>query len=363
MTAAPTVALARPAIGRYRQPVLEILQELLDGDLRVYAGEADFEPTSRTEIDLGEHLVLVRNRYMLGRRLLWQAGCWRALVGADVAMLELNPRVLSSWAALAVRRALRRPSVLWGHAFPRAGRSARTDRLRGLMRRLGDVVVVYTDTERRQLEGLHPGARVVAAPNAIYPADRIAPAEPGGTAPNTFLYVGRLIATKKPGLLLDAFLRSRPDLPADVRLVFVGEGPLRGGLEEAAVAADGAVRFLGHVDDYARLRGLYETAIASVSPGYVGLSIVQSLSFGVPMILARDEPHAPEVEAARDGVNCAIVGSDSPAALAEALLSFAGDREGWLERRGAIAADCAARYSADATAAGLFEAIETARNG
>jgi hypothetical protein len=29
----------------------------------------------------------------------------------------------------------------------------------------------------------------------------------------------------------------------------------------------------------------------------------------------------------------------------------------WLERRGEIAADCARRYSSDATAAGLHEAI------
>ena len=79
--------------------------------------------------------MLVRNRYLLGRRLLWQAGCSRAVVAAEVAVLELNPRVLSSWAVLLARRTLRRPTVLWGHAFPRAGREARSDRVRGLMRR------------------------------------------------------------------------------------------------------------------------------------------------------------------------------------------------------------------------------------
>ncbi len=362
MSATPRVALARPAIGSYRQHVLEILIELLDGDLRVFTGEADFEPTARTGVDLGRHLVTVSNRYLLGRRLLWQAGCLRTLVRSDVAVLELNPRILSSWTAMLARKALGRPTVLWGHAFPRAGRGARTDRVRGLMRRLADVLVVYTETERRQLLELHPGASVHSAPNALYPAALIAPPDNDAGPPDTFIYSGRLIDTKKPRLLLDAFLMARPDLPHDVRLLFVGDGPLRAELERVSAAAGetNPVLFLGAVTDYERLRRLYASAISSVSPGYVGLSIVQSLSFGVPMVFGRDEPHAPEVEAARDGVNSAVVESDSPAALAEALVRFAGERGRWLDRRRAIAADCADRYSADATAAGLFAGIQAA---
>jgi glycosyltransferase involved in cell wall biosynthesis len=341
----------------YRQPVLERLSERLDGDLLVLTGDEDFEPTSRTEIDLGPVQRRVENRYLLGRRLLWQSGCLKSLIAARVAVLELNPRMLSSWAALPARRALRRPTVLWGHAFPRAGREASTDRLRGLMRRVADVLVVYTETERRQLLELHPGARVLAAPNGIYPSTLIGPRTPGGREPDAFAYVGRLVPTKKPRLLLDAFLLAREGLPEGTRLVIAGDGPLRAELEAMAAGAGADVTFLGHVTDYDRLAELYAGAIASVSPGYVGLSIVQSLSFGVPMIVARDEPHAPEVEAAREGVNCRFVESDSPAALAAALRAFGAERGAWLERRGEIAAECARRYSADATAAGLHEAI------
>ena len=42
------VVLLRPAIGDYRRPALEALNERLDGGLTVLAGEADFAPTSRT---------------------------------------------------------------------------------------------------------------------------------------------------------------------------------------------------------------------------------------------------------------------------------------------------------------------------
>jgi len=359
MTERKDVALARPSIAGYRQQMLEILIQRLGGDIGFYAGEQDFEPTTRTGVRLDGHLVTVENNYLLGRRLLWQAGALRSLVGAEVTVLELNPRVLSSWAAILARKLRGKPTVLWGHAFPRAGRGTRTDLLRGVLRGLADVVVVYTETECRELRQLYPRRVVIAAPNGLYPEARIGAAAPP-KGPGAFVYVGRLIPAKKPGLLLDAFFAARSRLPSGIRLVFVGDGPLRASLEAAAYQSED-VEFLGEVTQYERLRDLYAEAICSVSPGYVGLSIVQSLSFGVPMIVARDEPHAPEVEAAQEGANSAFVESDSPEALADELIRFAAEQDAWLERRSAIAGDCARRYSAEATAAGLQRAIEAAQ--
>ena len=130
-----------------------------------------------------------------------------------------------------------------------------------------------------------------------------------------------------------AFLDARPRAArrrdADVR----GGGADARGLEAAAAPAGDAIRFAGHVSDGDRLRELFEPAIASVSPGAVGLSIVQSNSFGVPMIVARDEPHGPEIEAARDGENSILIPSDSSEALAEALVAAAAARDRWFAMR------------------------------
>jgi len=82
-----------------------------------------------------------------------------------------------------------------------------------------------------------------------------------------------------------------------------------------------------------------------VSPGYVGLSLIQSLGFGVPMLIARDEPHAPEVEAAVEGENSFMFESDSVSALAELLVTMADDRASWLARRPALAESARRTYS------------------
>jgi glycosyltransferase involved in cell wall biosynthesis len=101
----------------------------------------------------------------------------------------------------------------------------------------------------------------------------------------------------------------------------------------------------------------YGASFVSVSPGSVGLSLTQSLSFGIPMIIARQEMHGPEIEAARDGFNALFVDSDDPSQIADALVTMALDRERWAGRRNEIARDCANRYSAETMAAGFSRAV------
>ena len=104
------------------------------------------------------------------------------------------------------------------------------------------------------------------------------------------------------------------------------------------------------------MRQRYGRAFVSVSPGYVGLSIVQSLSFGVPMIYARGERHCPEIEAAIEQFNSQSVAPNTPQAFADALIEFARDRAAWSERRVRIADSCRGRYSAELMADRILEA-------
>ena len=133
-----------------------------------------------------------------------------------------------------------------------------------------------------------------------------------------FIYVGRLIQEKKPRLLIEAFERASRNLPANTRLIIGGDGPERTSLEATCrtCACRDRVEFTGHVSDRHELLKLYSSAIASVSPGYVGLSVTQSFSHGVPMIIAKEEPHSPEIEAAIEGENCVFFASDDADDLA-----------------------------------------------
>ena len=341
----PRVVFVQTMVPDYRKPFFLGLLAQFGEDLLLLAGSEDWTRDLEHVEDVP--LLSVVNRYFVRRRLLWQSGVVRRASVAEVAVLGLNPRILSSWVVLAVRRLRHKRTVLWGHAWPRRGQASRSDRIRGAMRRLADVVIVYTDTEASQLRETAPGANVITAPNALVTKHEIVPAK--ATYPTDVLFVGRLNASKKPALLLDAFELALPKLTEEVRLVFIGDGPLRGSLERrvSALGLSERVLFKGHVSDVALLRKAYERAVVSVSPGYVGLSIIQSLGYGVPMLVARDEPHAPEIEAVVDGENGTFFASDSPDALASLLVATIADKDAWLARRSRISETVRSTYSVE----------------
>lgn len=355
------VGLQQTAIADYRQEVIDLLRERWGAALHIYVGVEYFDPTVMTGVRLPANTVTVTNRFLFRRRLEWQHGVVRPFVGMSSAVVELNPRILSTWVILILRRLLGRRTVVWGHAWSRSGASSRTEVARHAMRRLSTVVLVYTEQERRELAKRMPSAQIVAAPNALYRRRQIGAVQTD-QRPFAVVYGGRMVPAKKPTLLVKAFLMATESgLPDDMRLLMIGDGPERSCAQQIATRHryGDRVSFLGHVPA-GEMGPFYARSLVSASPGYVGLSLIQSLSFGVPMLIARDEPHAPEFEAARPGANTVLVTSDSAEHWADALLKIADARDTWTSRRAAIAADCRDCYAVELMVDRIVEAA-TAR--
>jgi glycosyltransferase involved in cell wall biosynthesis len=344
------------SLGRYR---LEVLRDVLQQNpgLEIYAGERSPDGTVRV-LQAGELPFRALRNYYLPRGILIQFGIpIRRALRARILLLDLNPRSLSTWPLLFARRVLGRPTVLWGHAWPRRGRFSRTERVRRAMRGLADGLLTYTETEAAQLRQLHPRSTIIAAPNSLYRREQIRH-EPEMRR-DTFIYVGRLVAAKKVDLAVRAYARVVVGRP-DMRLTIIGAGPERQHLEQCTrqLAIGGHVDFVGQDDDIESLRGYYSRAIASLGPGYIGLSAIQSFSFGVPMLVADLEPHAPEVEAIRPGLNAFYFRANDVESLA-AMMSLLADARNDLLRSGdQIAADCANRYTVESMASGISAIIE-----
>lgn len=318
------VVLVQTAVPEYRRPFIVELGRRSGFRMRLFAGSDYFAPSIKTTVEPERVLT---NRFLLGRRLLYQSGVVQNAVRADLVVLELNPRILSNWLILIARRVLRRPTVLWGHAWPRRGPDARSDVVRSAMRRLANEIIVYTESQARELRKRAPHLLVSSAPNAISARSEMG-FDDSSEQRNAFIYVGRLVAAKRPDLLVRAFAAADLARCGGCRLAIVGDGPERSRLEALAaeLGVSSHIDFLGQLMAVEDLRKHYARAVASVSPGYVGLSITQSLSFGVPMIFPTGEDHAPEIEAAKEGfTGFAFTGGDADA-LAHVM------REVWRRR-------------------------------
>lgn len=356
--ATPTVWFLQTCFPDYRTPVFTRLVERLGERFHLLSGTSYFTPDIKTNPDYMEWHSLVENRFFFKRKFLWQRGAIAAMLEPEVAVLELNPRVFSNWIILAARALWGAPTLLWGHAWGRDDAGSVRNVLRLYMMRLASGTITYTRSQRKEVESVFPRFRLFAATNSLIRAADCVGESARIEEMDTIIYVGRLNGPKKPSLLIEGFRRAR--LPQSVVLKLVGEGDARAALESqiADHNLQSRVQLLGHVHNHEILKSLYKRSVCAVSAGYVGLGAIQAFSFGVPLVLADNEPHAPEVEACRAGENTVYFTANDADSLAVVLEKMWQERSGWLARRAELAKWTAENYSVEAMVEGFVEAIE-----
>lgn len=121
------------------------------------------------------------------------------------------------------------------------------------------------------------------------------------TKRNSILFVGRINRQKQVIDLLRAFILIIKDIPNDIDLVIVGDGEYKKELlDEAGKTNRSNIRILNAVYDEEQIKALYDNALVSVIPGTVGLGIVTSFAYGVPILYAKERFHGPEIKYANE---------------------------------------------------------------
>lgn len=159
-----------------------------------------------------------------------------------------------------------------------AGAAVVTGRRLGIWTEAVQTLIAPSETVRSALvAGGVPARRVIVKPHFVAdPGPR--PSPPSASA--DLLYVGRLAPGKGVDLLLTAWRRLRT---SGLRLLIIGEGPLRGELEAVAPAG---VRFLGQrpPDEVRRRMHRARTLVFPSSwPEPFGMVLIESLAAGLPV--------------------------------------------------------------------------------
>ena len=318
------ITVLQLALPHYRQQFLDCLREQAsnDNELRFLVGDEQFGIGVTTAVDSPLILRSGRNHFLAGRRLAWQPGVVRPAILAKTTVVELNPRLLSTWFVLLMRSLLRRRTLAWGDAWPRSGQHAGSDRLRRVVRNLSDGLIVYTDNDRHALLAAGYKKPIYVAPNAIARSTQQRPSMPRNER-TSLLWIGRTVAAKKPRLAIDAFRLAIPNLQESTKLLIVGDGPERDACIGSAddLISSGRVQFLGEIVEEQALAELFGSALACIASGYIGRNATQSIGYGCPIVYPRDEPHAPEI-AALDRSNSVSFPRDDREALAGAMIQM-----------------------------------------
>jgi glycosyltransferase involved in cell wall biosynthesis len=339
--AAPKVLLVQPLFAHYRYATLFELAERKDLDFAFAAGADTVQGNVATfDSSLLGRAAGLKNIWI--GPFLWQRGLLRALSAQryDAVVITGSDTHLSAWAVALLCR-LRGVKVLfWTTGWHRPDTGARR-LFRLAFYRLADQVLLYN---RRGYElgaqAGYPTSKMTVifnsqgSPPAPLSDDRDPASLDAMTIPHsdkpTILAVVRLIPLKKLSQTIEA-AAVLAAAGSPVRLVFAGDGPDREVLKARARELDVELVLTGGIYEEERLRRLYEQATVTVVPGPVGLTAVQSMKFGVPVVSHSNPDHqVAEWEAIREGETGGLFVEDDPRDLARAIslwLNLAPDRQ------------------------------------
>jgi len=354
------ILIQQVIIPDYRIGIFALLKKYYGDDLRLFAGEVDFGGSPKSSHKAWELSKNIRNYFLFFNNLLIQPEIIWPAIKADVVILNANIRIISNIAILIFRRILNKKTILWGHAYGKKFKKSIFKRIYFL---LANQFISYTDKQALYLKKNYPFLVISSAPNACMFKNECAPLNPKNKEACTILYVGRLILRKKVDLLIKAFESAREGglLPSNTSLVIVGDGDARRQLEElkAINKYKDDIVFKGHINNLDSLRELYADALCAVSPGYVGLSATQSFGLGIPMLIADNEPHSPEIEACSENFNTLFFKTDSVSDLAKQLGEFYKQRELFLSRRNEISKNTKMLYTFESMRDVFIKVIES----
>ncbi len=163
----------------------------------------------------------------------------------------------------------------------------RYDPVRYLFARLADAMLFYADfpVQKYRRAGIS-GKKLFVAPNTVetnLPEDYRRPRDL--MFKEKLVFIGSLQGRKNLQELLDCVAGLTPRYP-DLTLHIVGDGEMRSLLEDYAQTMHIGQRviFYGTITQDEALAEIFADALACVSPGQAGLSVLKSFSFGVPFI-------------------------------------------------------------------------------
>jgi L-malate glycosyltransferase len=314
------VTIIQRILPHYRVPFFEALRcELARAGVELQLIYGQEYPGTVPSSELLKHpwTIRIENRYLntpLGQ-VVWQ-GCLSHLEGSDLIVFEQANSLLLNYWLMRSRRRRKCRLAFWGHgrnfqASP--GYSLREGLKKWFINQV-DWWFAYTESSAMTVrESGFPPGRITVVQNTIDTNElKSALAEVmqadlndlrahlGLANEHVALYCGGLYAGKQLDFLIAACQAIRQRI-SDFHMIFIGNGPEQGKIEQAA-QEHSWIHYVG--PKFGRDRAMYfRVSQALLIPGLVGLAIVDSFVAGTPLFTTDIRSHSPEISYLEHGVN------------------------------------------------------------
>lgn len=331
------VLVVQRRMTHYRVAFFEVLRdELVRRGVELVLAHGDPMPEEAAKKD-GAGLPWAHRlptRYVLGTKLCWQPFA-PLMSSCDAVVLTPENKLLNNLGAQFLQR--RCKVVFWGHgANLQAGRLTLAERYKRWLARHVDWWLAYTEMSRPLItRSGFPDERITVLNNAVdtvrLSQQFVLAREPqrmeasrrrfGITGARVGIYVGSLFGDKRPAMLLDAARAIRERVP-DFELLVCGDGPDAPRIE-AFCREHPWAHYAGVAKGQDKADAL---ALARVllSPGAVGLGVLDSFACAVPLVTTDCGRHGPEIAYITNGVN-GVLSEDRTAAFVDEAVRLLTD--------------------------------------
>jgi len=307
------ILIVQNRIPHYRKPLYNELSEYYDVTV-LHSGKTSVGADDRYKE------IITSVKTLSAVRL--QSGVLKELRDSDyyAVIVMFDIRWVANVMAVFLRRKAR--FLYWGHRY---SNSRLGNRIRDVLMLWADGVILYSDCEvQRMISNGIAESKIFVAPNTIHIPNH---SDGSGSHKESLLFVGRAQRRKHVEDLIRAFSAVQSRIPSDVRIDIVGSGSENDRLQSIAsqLRISDRVVFHGEIVNHEQLKLLFDRAFAYVSPGAVGLGVLHSFAYGVPVVTRISEPHGPEYGNMLEGVNCLCFRTE--AELEEIIVKLCNDRE------------------------------------
>jgi glycosyltransferase involved in cell wall biosynthesis len=274
------ILIIQPSIPAYRVPFFQELAKNLGGvDIFHFGTKMIFNHQDIQEY-LGSYFSYKSLKYVKDIRLL--------IKDYDIVISVFDPHWLNLFFLPLISK---KKVILWGHGF---GRNNMINKIRLILAKKSHALITYNEIGKKIfVEHSVESKKIFVANNTIWVNNR---ENTSDRRKRSFIYVGRLQRRKK----LELFFPILSDIDSNKKINFniIGDGEHeKKYLKERAAHYNvmDQVNFIPGTTNEDELKQYFSEAYAYISPGAVGLGLIHSFAYGVPVCTIVDENHGPEI--------------------------------------------------------------------
>lgn len=320
----PKVVVVYKNMPHYRVAFFELLRKELEKDgvnfVLIYGQPSEKDKKKKDTIEL-DWAVKIKNKIIkIGNRELYWQPCFKYIKDADLVIVEQASKLLINYFLLVLNKLKMTRLAYWGHGknFQDISANFIAEKIKVLLSNKVHWWFAYNNTSKRAVMDLNfPESRITNVQNTIDTKSLlqhmndisqeeldICKKELNLIGNNVALYAGGMYKEKRLDFLLDACKIIKKNIP-DFEMIFIGGGIDDYKVKQASEENDW-IKYVGPKFSREKTKYFMLSKI-QLMPGLVGLGVIDSFAYGVPMVTTNISYHSPEIEYLENGENGIIV--------------------------------------------------------